>query len=162
MKATTLIATISILFLSACATVPESVKEANDNRLNAVREMFADALKAKEDPIADITITLPPGNFTVPEGGWELATIKVREGVDVITLAALDATDWQIPENVAITGLRVLAPLAGFAIGQHYTYLGSKVVAGAMTTAMASNEAITTRALDNSMTTQGMLVNQGE
>lgn len=117
----TILLTLSFV-LAGCQTVPESVQEANTKRLEQVSnitQLLADARTA--EPQVKIDINLPPGTFNVPEAGWKLATVEVRDSLDMIGVTALHQTDWQISENVAVTVARVGAPLIGFLGGQYFT-----------------------------------------
>jgi len=110
------------LALGGCKTVPDSVKEANTARLQNVAAITADLTEARNaKPQVRIVLNLPPGDYRVPDTGWELATVEVYEPLTLLGLKALEQTDWQISENVAVTGLRVIAPLLGFGIGQYFT-----------------------------------------
>jgi hypothetical protein len=108
--------------LTGCKTVPDSMQEANTKRLEQVAAVTGQLTEARnEQPQVEVVINLPPGEYRVPESGWELAAIKIYDSLDLIGITALNQTDWQISENVAVTGLRVLAPLIGFLGGQYYT-----------------------------------------
>lgn len=129
-----------ILILGGCDTVPESVMEANNQRLEKVEGIVGLLTDARnEKPMVDVAVNLPPGIYEVPDSGWELARIQVHEPMTAIGLASLDNTDWQISENVAITALRVIAPLAGFLGGQYFTNEALKTSAQALTTVGMGN-----------------------
>lgn len=118
----------AILFLSTallaagCKTVPQSVQEANTQRLEQVAKITEHLTSARNaQPQVEVAINLPPGQYEVPEEGWQLATIKIYDSLDLIGMTALNQTDWQISENVAVSALRIVGPLVAFLGGQYYT-----------------------------------------
>lgn len=120
----------TLILLTGCQTVPESVMDANRQRLEETRMMMSVIMEAQgAKPMVEAIVNLPPGTYEVPEG-FELARVTVHEPITAIALASLDKTDWQISENVAITVTRVLAPLAGFIAGGYFNNQGLKTLTG--------------------------------
>ena len=119
-----------LIALTGCQTVPESVMDANRQRLEETRMMMQVIMEAQgAKPMVEAIVNLPPGTYEVPEG-WELARVTVHEPVTAIAMAGLGKTDWQISENVAVTAMRVLAPLAGFIAGGYFNQQGLKTLTG--------------------------------
>ena len=122
-----------LIALTACSTVPDSVRQANQDRIAGVGNIVSDLTRSRDRaPQVSVSVSLPEGTFTIPEGGWELAKIEVREDLNLIGTHALAKSDWQISEHVAITGLRVLAPLAGFLGGAYFNNQALKTTVGGM------------------------------
>jgi len=110
------------LAVGGCATVPQSVQEANTKRLEQVAAITGQLTSARnERPQVEVAINLPPGQYEVPAEGWHLATVQIYDSLDLIGMTDLNQTDWQISENVAISALRVIAPLTAFLGGQYFT-----------------------------------------
>lgn len=123
------------LAIAGCATVPESVKEANSQRLSQVKDITGDLTAARNaQPQVRADVWLPPGSYNIGGEGFHIARIEVREDLSLIGITALNQTDWQISENVAISALRVVTPLLGFLGGAYFNNESLKTLAGAMTT----------------------------
>ena len=120
-----------LIAMTGCQTVPESVMDANRQRLEETRMMMQVIMEAQSaKPMVEAIVNLPPGTYEVPEEGWELARVTVHEPVTAMAMAGLSKTDWQISENVAVTAMRVLTPLAGFIAGGYFNNEGLKTLTG--------------------------------
>jgi len=107
------------LFLVGCSTVPESVQEVVQSKQNAIMEMHTQTAEFNANNEIQVNVKLPPGTYEITDiEGFEIASVSIPQDMTVASLAAYDAIGRiNIPENVAISALRVLSPLAGFGIG---------------------------------------------
>ena len=107
------------LLLGGCAQVPKSVQATMESRNAAIMQMQSDLADYSADNQITVEVALPPGNYVVPEGEpFEIATVSIPQDMTIAALAAYDTIgSFRIPENIVVSGLRAVAPLAGFAIG---------------------------------------------
>lgn len=107
------------LFLVGCSTVPESAQQVIESKQNAIMEMHTQTAEFNSNNQIKVNVKLPPGTYEISDiEGFEIASVSIPQDMTVASLAAYDAIGRiNVPENVAISALRVLAPLAGFGIG---------------------------------------------
>lgn len=107
------------LFIVGCSTVPESAQKVIESKQNAIMEMHTQTAEFNSNNQIEVNVKLPPGTYEIADiEGFEIASVSIPQDMTVASLAAYDAIGRiNIPENVAISALRVLSPLAGFGIG---------------------------------------------
>jgi hypothetical protein len=107
------------LFLVGCSTVPESVQKVVEQKQIGIMSMHGELAKYNAENQIEVIVKLPPGSYTVEQSeGFEIASVSIPRDMTATSLAAYNAIGRiNIPENVAISAIRALTPLAGFAIG---------------------------------------------
>jgi len=107
------------LFLAGCAQIPKSVQATMESRNAAIMQMQSDLAEYSSENQIQVDVSLPPGNYVVPEGEpFQIASVSIPQDMTIAALAAYDTIgSFRIPENVIVSGLRAISPLIGAGIG---------------------------------------------
>jgi hypothetical protein len=114
--------TLAMLAMTGCGHT-QHVENTLKQRIDGIRDITVAGIESRErTPDFQLVVTLPPGTYNVPEGGWELVNTTYRTPINtMVETAVKEMGNYGISEPVAITALRVGAPLVGFIAGQYFT-----------------------------------------